>query len=78
MVLGLSISGIEIMVMIWTPSTVCDSLLTEMSGKINLLLDLAGAEIPLSQRVIRYTDARPQGDEKERGKGHAAGNQEGY
>ena len=53
-------SGIEIVVRIWLHTTACDSLLTEMRWKIRQLPDLAGVEITLPQRVIRYAGARPQ------------------
>lgn len=76
-VAGLSESGIEIMVRMWAPSMVWDSLQTEMLGKIKQLLDKMGVEIPLPQRVIRYTDVQPREDRKEGGNRHVGESREG-
>ncbi|MDD1706233.1 MAG: mechanosensitive ion channel family protein [Methanoregulaceae archaeon] len=76
-VAGLSESGIEIMVRMWAPSMVWDSLQTEMLGKIKQLLDQMGVEIPLPQRVIRYTDVQPREDRKEGGNRHVGESREG-
>lgn len=56
---GLSESGIEIVIRMWVPSMVWDSLQTEMPWKIKQLLDRMGVEIPVPQRVIRYAEVQP-------------------
>jgi small-conductance mechanosensitive channel len=73
---GLTESGIEIVVRMWAPSMVLDSLQAEMLWKIKQLLDQRGVEIPLPQRVIRYADTRPHKELQEGGTRHAAGNRE--
>jgi small-conductance mechanosensitive channel len=71
---GLSEAGIEIGVRMWAPSTVWDSLQTEMLWKIKQLLDQMGVEIPLPQRVIRYADVQPREEREGGGQHHAEGN----
>jgi small-conductance mechanosensitive channel len=47
-------SGVELTILIWTPSKVWWSVQTEMLGKIKQLLDRKGIEIPFPQRVISF------------------------
>ncbi len=75
---GLTESGMEIVVRIWAPSLVLDSLQAEMLWKIKQLLDQTGVEIPLPQRVIRYAEPRPPSEWQVGGKRHGEGNREGY
>jgi hypothetical protein len=59
-VLGLFRIGVEIVVRMRPPSTLCTAFLQEMFWKIKQLPNLGGVAIPLPQRVIRYAGARPQ------------------
>jgi small-conductance mechanosensitive channel len=71
---GLSEAGIEIVVRMWAPSMVWESLQSEMLWKIKQLLDQMGVEIPLPQRVIRYAAVQPREEREEGGQRHAGGN----